>query len=332
MNNIVIIKYGALGDVVRTSYFAENLSKKYNKSITWITSKESSDILRFNPFIEKIIIDGEACPEEAYMVISLDDELRSIEVASKIKTNNIIGAYLNTSNNTVYSDNASLWFDMGLLSRHGKKIADELKKTNTLSHTEIFCSILEVERITARFYGNSVLADRWKATRNEFDLVIGVNPFSGNRWPSKEMPEDELFILISKITNKLNKLKLKFRLWIFADMSTEGRANRIAKTIDSVDVVNTGAGLHHFAAAIKACDCLVTADSLGLHLAISQAVPNVSFYAPTSSVEIDTFGTGVKVESTSADYCSYKGDADNSTLTAHRVFQAWEDLMNMKVL
>ncbi len=77
-----------------------------------------------------------------------------------------------------------------------------------------------------------------------------------------------------------------------------------------------------FASVIKACDYIITSDSLALHLAIAQKIPNLSFYAPTSAAEIDTFGTGVKVISTSEDYCSYKPDADNSTITNDRILKA----------
>jgi heptosyltransferase II len=53
----------------------------------------------------------------------------------------------------------------------------------------------------------------------------------------------------------------------------------------------------------------------------------LSFYAPTSAVEIETFGLGVKVISTSPDYCNYQRDADNSSITATRIMAAFEQSM-----
>jgi heptosyltransferase-2 len=67
---------------------------------------------------------------------------------------------------------------------------------------------------------------------------------------------------------------------------------------------------------------LISSDSLALHLGIAQRVPFVAFFAPTSAAEIDDFGLGVKITSTSTDYCSYKKDADNSSLTADRLLEA----------
>ena len=48
----------------------------------------------------------------------------------------------------------------------------------------------------------------------------------------------------------------------------------------------------------------------------------VVFFAPTSAAEIELYGRGEKVVSTSADYCSYKADADNSSITAERLCAA----------
>ena len=70
---------------------------------------------------------------------------------------------------------------------------------------------------------------------------------------------------------------------------------------------------------VRGLDLLITSDTLALHLAIAQGVPSVSYYAPTSATEINTFGTGRKIVSTSPDYCNYRPDADNSTITAGRI-------------
>jgi heptosyltransferase-2 len=56
-----------------------------------------------------------------------------------------------------------------------------------------------------------------------------------------------------------------------------------------------------------------------MHLAIAQDVPTLAFFAPTSAVEIDGFGRVQKVVSTAPDYCSYRSDADNSSVTAGRL-------------
>ena len=74
-----------------------------------------------------------------------------------------------------------------------------------------------------------------------------------------------------------------------------------------------------FAALVGLCDLLVASDSLALHVAVARRVPVVCFFAPTSAAEIELYGRGEKVLSTAPDYCSYRKDADGSSLTAERI-------------
>src|SRR5690606_6565214 len=93
---------------------------------------------------------------------------------------------------------------------------------------------------------------------------------------------------------------------------------------DELAVLDAGTdnGLLEFAALVDACDLLVTSDSLALHVALARGVPLVAFFAPTSADEIELYGLGEKVRSTAPDYCSYRPDADNSSLTPERLAAA----------
>ena len=128
--NILIIKHGALGDVVRTSYFAEYISKKYDCcNIYWITSIDSFNILRFNPFINNIYFNFHDLISIKFDIIySLDDEINYLRQLRELNTKEIIGAYINNDDKILYTDNSSPWFDMGLLSKLGKREADYRKK------------------------------------------------------------------------------------------------------------------------------------------------------------------------------------------------------------
>jgi heptosyltransferase-2 len=48
----------------------------------------------------------------------------------------------------------------------------------------------------------------------------------------------------------------------------------------------------------------------------------VAFFAPTSAAEIELYGRGGKVVSTAHDACSYRRDADTSSLTPERISAA----------
>ena len=53
---ILIIKLGAIGDVLRTTCILPALKKKYSSDILiyWMTNPESKDLLKNNPLIDKV--------------------------------------------------------------------------------------------------------------------------------------------------------------------------------------------------------------------------------------------------------------------------------------
>jgi len=319
--NLVVIKLGALGDVVRTSYLVTSYAKANGfEGILWITKPNAFDLLKGIPNVTAIGSE-DVSSMTAFVVLSLDDEFDSVRLLNKISYKKLIGAYLDEFGIIRYTSDSAAWFDMGLVSKYGKGKADELKRSNERSHVEIFSQILGLKDVQPFFIGDKGLEIEWKSRRSQFDFVVGFNIFAGSRWPSKELPSDELHKLLSEVKRYLCMSFINPGIVIFSDESNDHRAIELAKNNSDIVTWRTGKNVLEFAAAVKACNYVISTDSLGLHLAIAQKVPNLSYYAPTSAVEIDTFGTGVKVISTSPDYCSYRPDADNSSLTSDRIFR-----------
>jgi len=327
MFNILIVKCGSHGDVVRTSYVLPGLSKKYNPSrIYWLTSGSSFDLLRYNPYVEEL------CTPEFNqtrlrgvtfdLVFSLDDEVDALRSFEGLRFRRIVGA-LPGGGQAAYTEDSAPWFDMGLISRFGKERADDLKKENRREHNEILASMLDIEIRTPRFYNSSLIEKRMsRSFRNGF-FKVGLNSGAGSRWPSKRLPMAETIRLVDELLS----MKIGGRetcVYLLGGAEEAARHEEIRRAVPSERLVDTGNenSLLEFAAIIRHCDYMISSDSLALHLAVSQGVRNASFYAPTSAAEIGTFGTGVKVLSQSDDYCSYRGDADNSTITARRILDA----------
>jgi heptosyltransferase-2 len=129
MKNILVVKFGALGDVVRTSYFTKDLKNK-NSKLFWITAQASVPLLRGNPYIDVLTssfrdLDG----VEFDHIYSLDDELQIVKAVENLQFSNLSGALLKDGG-LQYTQDVSEWFDMGLLSKFGKSAADKIKKDN----------------------------------------------------------------------------------------------------------------------------------------------------------------------------------------------------------
>ena len=322
--NLLIIKHGALGDVVRTSYFLPGLARKYGESIRifWLTSAAAVDLLRHHPQLYRITTDtSELMHTEFDCVISLDDEHEAASTATRLKTKQLIGAY-ESSGTIVYTPDSTFWFDMGLISRYGKLEADRLKKENSRSHADIFSEILGITIDKGVFYNDPLIEQRWQQRMDPDSFHIGINPFAGNRWPAKDLRMEELRKLVPALLD-FEAAGKPVIIYFFSEGDDRKRLEELNSAFGRrVEVLDTSASVLDFAAAIKVMDYLITSDSLGLHLAIAQSVRNLSFYAPTSAAEIDTFGTGIKLCSSSSDYCSYRKDADNSSISAERLLDA----------
>ena len=324
--HILILKTGALGDVVRTSYFCAPLREKFgvNTRISWYTAPEAIPLLRFNPLIDDIW----SAPNQLQgchfdRVFSLDDELAVAELASTTDHRTITGVYIDATGQRTYSEDSSVWFDMGLLSKFGKEKADKLKRMNQRGHAEIFSTIFQTEFPRPRFFGNPLYDEGVNARRRNSAVRVGINAFAGKRWPAKALKPSELSMLLPKLNDIARSLKVEMDIFLYGMgddyLSNKSLAMAQNTTEGNVSAIDTSDSPLFLSAHVKSLDLLISSDSLALHLAIGQQVPFVAFFAPTSAAEIDSFGLGEKILSLTNDYCSYRPDADNSTLTAERL-------------
>jgi heptosyltransferase-2 len=324
--NILIVKHGALGDVVRTSYFAGHLRAKFGAALklSWITAPGAVQLISRNPNIDRVVITfDDVCDEVFDTVYSLDDEDEILDGVGRLRCARVVGVY-RKDGRIEYSADSAPWFDMGLRSRFGKARADELKKLNSRSHAEIFAAMFEVGGAKPRFHGDTALEASYRDWLRDRHPAVGINPFAGGRWPAKELRAPEIEALIKSLLGTEGPLSKGGSVVLIGAGHDRDRNLALAKSASDhrVHVADTDASPLHLAALVHELDYMVSSDSLAMHLAIAQGVPTVAFFAPTSAAEIDDFGLLVKVASTSADYCSYAKDADNSSITHDRLLKA----------
>lgn len=340
MTSILIVKTGALGDVLRTTSILPGLAERHpGCRVTWVTAPAALDLVRLNPLVAEVVALDVKSPERVAAVgrdlartrwdrvLSFDDEEPLCRLASALPANELSGAYLSADGQRVYTADVGPWFDMGLLSVHGKQRADALKVANQRSHPAIFADMLGIRMgkptlvldaaaraFAARFADSHALGARGR--------VIGLNTGAGGRWHSKTLSVEKTAALARILHEELGGAVT------FLLLGGPGELERnqaiVAALQREVRLVDAGCdnALLEFAALVECCDLLVSSDSLALHVAVALDVRCVVFFAPTSAAEIELYGLGEKVVSTAADYCSYKPDADVSSITAERVAQA----------
>ncbi|MBI3035452.1 glycosyltransferase family 9 protein [Candidatus Woesearchaeota archaeon] len=316
--DVLIIKLGAIGDVIRTTSVLQGLKAKYKGcKIDWVTKKESFDVLKNNKLIGKIYLIGNAVnrlKKSKYdLLICLDDDNEACELASKIGYKKIIGSYFDDKRKT-YTKDSSLWFDMGLISRFDKQKADELKAENRKTYQEIIYKILNLKyhKQEPILVLNKKELDFGKkfAKKNKIKksgAVIGINTGAGGRWQDKKLSIEKTAELIDKLNSQIKNIRL-----ILFGGPEEVQRNKQIKCLIQTKIIDAGCNnsLIEFASLVNLCNVLVTSDSLALHIGTALKKKIIVFFCPTSPSEIEMYQRGIKVIPKIGCLCCYKPKCD----------------------
>jgi heptosyltransferase-2 len=318
---VLIIKTGALGDVLRTTALLPALRRLHpGAEITWVTAAPALPLLEQNPLIDRLSLiadSGAAWRADVYdWVISLDEEPAACRLASELKTHRLSGAFASADSTPRYTDDTAEWFGMGLLRPEGEgglARANELKRENRRPYSTILYECLKLPPPVARpqlFVPPEArrAAQEWLAAAalDAYTGVVGINTGAGGRWTLKKWGEEQTAALAVELNRRFN-----VGVVILGGEQEKERNQRIEKLAGGRGVVApTGWGLKCFSALVGLCRAVVTSDSLALHVAVASGVPVVGFFGPTSAAEIDLFGRGRKVVTPLACKCCYLPSCD----------------------
>lgn len=297
---ILIIKLAAMGDVLRTTSILKGLKERCSGSkITWVTKKQSYDLLKNNQYIDKILLIERSLKElndiKFDLVISLDDEDESCELATKINKEKLIGAYLD-GNKKVYTEDSSGWFDMGLISKYGKEKADELKGINKKTYQEIISNMLDIKpsELILNLENKELKFAEEFAKKHDLkgdDLIIGLNTGAGKRWPCKKLSIEKTAELANMLNSEPNT-----KVILFGGPEETERNQKIKEKVKN-NIIDAGCDntLKQFAVLVNLCNIVIVSDSLAMHIAIALKKKVIAFFGPTSAAEIELYGRGKKI-------------------------------------
>lgn len=312
---ILVIKHGALGDVLRHSFFFKPLKTKRidNRLFLW-TSMGSLELVKGNPYLDGVFTDS---PNQDFdLIYSLEEDHLAIRFATEQSDRGaeIIGLYYD-NDQVKYTNNTEKWFDMSLVSEFGLSIANDLKASNRQSHLSIFSSIYDVN---SKAFDISYYRDKQKfiKPKKSKEKKLGLNLYAGNRWPSKSLSRQHIEILVDRLIQREFNLKL----FLGPDqMGLEAPAGRYRDCIETVYPKS----IDDFVDELGSLDWLITADSLALHLAESIGLPMISFFTVTSPFETNTGDLVSQVYDVNSDYfCSYKSKIILDWDISSRLFEA----------
>jgi heptosyltransferase-2 len=341
---VLIIKTGALGDVLRTTSILPGLAARYaDLDVTWLVAPAAVDLVRLHPRVARVValdtgdaeavraVTAELAGRAWQRVLSFDDEEPLCRLARAVGGDGadgvLSGAYLADDGTRRYTPDVAPWFDMGLLSVHGKAAADRMKLENDETHPAIFARMLGVEPGEPELVLTDEARARAAALLDAHPELrrpwIGLNTGAGGRWASKRLPVDRTVALALELDRRLPG---GAGFLVLGGPEEAARNERILAGIAAAGIPGVDAGTGHalleFAALVERLDLLVSSDSLAMHVGIARRVPVLAFFAPTPAAEIELYGRGETVSSTAPDAGSYRPDADTATLTTERLAEA----------
>jgi heptosyltransferase II len=277
MENILIIKTGAAGDVVRTT----SLLNVLEGNIYWVTADESKPLLpddRAGLIVLSV--------EEAFQslksikfaqVISLEEDNDCAKLASEATAGEVTGIYLNNGRIN-YTNNSAGWFDMSRVSKFGLVKANKLKAENSASYqTHIF-------KMLGKFFNGEpyqIFTDDSIETNNE---LIGIEKRTGTQWPDKQWWGYDK--LISKLEEKGHQVK------VFTQRNN----------------------IRDYLRDIAGCSHIVSGDTLAMHIALAYKKTCTAIFNCTSPQEIYDYGLLKKAVSPLLNQYFYSSSLDREVI------------------
>ena len=285
--NTLILKIGSAGDVTRTTA----LLRRLEGDVTWISAPYNTEVLERPGMRCLAWEDRDHARDRVYdIVINLEDDKEAARFVGDVRYKQLFGAYLNGEQTVSYTDDSRGWFDLSLISVHGRVKADKLKLQNRRTYQDLIFAGL----------GFCFAGERYDLPQPvETDLVgdVALAPAVGAVWPMKS--------------------------WAYYDqlkLALEAQSLR-------VNVLPKRSSLREHLSDVRNHRCLVSGDSLPMHLALGTGTPCVTLFNCTSPWEICDYGVQIKIVSPLLEKYFYKRSFDPGATQAIGVDEVFDAVL-----
>lgn len=288
----LIVKLGALGDVVRTTV----LLRVLDGEIYWLSQRNAADLLGSRKVSRTFFVEDNADLASIGkirfdLIINLDEDPAVLRLVKSLKTDRLIGVFLNRYGQVDYTEEGRYWYDMSLVSKLGKGKADELKKKNRLSVPEILLGMLG-KKFNGQEYDIGIRPTKAKR-------VVGLINVSSGLWPNKDWHG---YSTLSQLLER---------------DGYETRFLAVRQTLrEHIDDIN-------------ACELIVCGDTLGMHIALALKKNVVALFNCTSPYEIHDYGRLEKIVSNLYEEAFYKKERTAEVIGSIRVEDVYAVVMKM---
>lgn len=280
-HNILIIKLGALGDVIRTTPLLHRLKAEYPAARIWWVTLSPEIIPRMVDVV--LPLNAEHFPSlqatHFDIIFNLDKDREACGLMASLAADKKKGYTLVNGKPSPIDEDAVHKFMTGVF--------DDLNKANTKSYPE---EIFEI--CGFRFNGERYILDvdesgsSWKLPRKK--KIIGLNTGCGGRWVSRLWAEKN-WVALAKKLKRAGYVPL-----LLGGEQEHEKNKRIAK--------KSGAAypghfpLKQFISLVNHCDLVVTAVTMAMHITIGLNKKIVLFNNIFNRHEFELYGLGEILE------------------------------------
>lgn len=295
---ILIIKLGAIGDVIRTTPLLQKLKAEHSKAkIWWLTlAPEILPSIVDEPleFSLKNIISLRALHFD--IIYNLDKDREACALAEELSAMTKKGFRL--------KDGVISPVDAAAEPKYLTGVFDDVSKANTKSYPEEL-----FEMCGFRFNGERYILDRpgstdksWKISRRK--KVVGLNTGCGGRWTSR-LWEDKNWISLARTLKKKG-----YEVVLLGGEQEHEKNKKLARASGAKYFGHYP--LRQFIALVDQCDLVVTGVTMAMHITIGLGKKIVLFNNIFNKHEFELYGLGSILEPDKPCLCYFQGTCTNA--------------------
>lgn len=294
---ILIIKLGAIGDVIRTTPLVEAIKKKYPAvKLFWLTHTPSiipvnvDSVIQFNSegitFLNAVEFD---------CVFNLDKDKEACALMNSLTSK--------VKKGFVLKDGIPFPADKDAEHKYLTGLFDDISKENKKSYLEEIFEICGFKYAGEKYTLSSFdqYSNSWNFDKSK--KIIGLNTGCGGRWTSRLWPDDNWIQLTKFLLDKNYEV-------VFLGGAQEDEKNKFFANA-------TGAKyqghfqLEKFINLVNQCDLVVTGVTMAMHITLGLNKKIVLFNNIFNKYEFELFDLGKIIEPDKECKCFYKPVCEN---------------------
>lgn len=294
---ILIIKLGALGDVIRTAALLPGIKKRWPHShITWVSRPNGVRMLAHHPEIDRLLpFDAETVchleHERFDVCFSLDKEPGPTALAMRVDARERLGVGLSATGAAFPLNQECVdYFLLGLDNE--RKFHRNRRSYQELLYRAVGCPYNgERYRLYPQVKHIRASANAWaRCGVTAQDRIVAFNTGAGGVFANKTWSPEQFADLARRLMNETD-----LRVALVGGPAERPLNEQLAR--DCPGVIDTGGPFDEltFVALLQRANVLLTGDTMALHIAVATDVPVVALFGPTCEQEIDLYGNGDKL-------------------------------------